>query len=55
LTLRDLAAEERQLSAAIAAEVARGKAAGVVVDRALIDMKINGSVNVYLPDNKRNG
>lgn len=30
LALRDMAAEEKQMSAAIAAEVARGKAAGVV-------------------------
>jgi phage terminase small subunit len=38
LALRNLAAKEKQLSAAISAEVARGKAAGVVVDRAALEL-----------------
>ncbi len=38
LALRNLAAKEKQMSAAISAEVARGKAAGVVVDRAALEL-----------------
>jgi phage terminase small subunit len=38
LALRNLAAKEKQLSAAISAEVARGKAAGVVIDRATVEL-----------------
>lgn len=42
LALRNLAAKEKQMSAAIAAEVARGKAAGVVIDRASLELMGKG-------------
>jgi phage terminase small subunit len=38
LALRNMAAKEKQISAAISAEIARGKAAGVVVDRAALEL-----------------
>lgn len=38
MALRNLAAKEKQMSAAISAEIARGKAAGVVVDRAALEL-----------------
>lgn len=42
LALRNLAAKEKQLAAAISAEIARGKAAGVVVDRAALELTGKG-------------
>lgn len=41
LRLRNMAAKEKQYSASIAAEVARGKASGVAVDKSQIDMNHN--------------
>lgn len=40
LLLRDRAANEKQYSAAITAEVARGKASGVVVDKSQLDVAV---------------
>jgi phage terminase small subunit len=40
MKLRNMAAKEKQYSAAIAAEVARGKAAGIITDK----MQISGSL-----------
>jgi phage terminase small subunit len=50
-SLRNIAAKEKQFSAAIAAEIARGKAAGVSVER--MALELGGVVNVYLPSNGR--
>jgi hypothetical protein len=44
LSLRNLAAKEKQLSAAITAEVARGKAAGVVIDKATLELTGKGGM-----------
>jgi phage terminase small subunit len=41
LRLRNMAAKEKQYSASIAAEVARGKASGVAVDKSQVDMNHN--------------
>lgn len=54
MMLRNMAVKEKQISAAIAAEVARGKAAGVHVEKS--ENKVNvqaAGVIVYLPENNR--
>lgn len=38
MMLRNMAVKEKQMSAAITAEVARGKAAGVVIDKATLEL-----------------
>lgn len=44
LSLRDMASDRQQMSAAIAAEVARGKAAGLYIDRTELTGKGGGPV-----------
>ncbi len=46
LALRNLAAKEKQMAAAISAEIARGKAAGVVVDRSAMELTGKGGAPV---------
>lgn len=46
--LRDMAVEARQMGAAISAEVARGKAAGVVVDRASLELTGKGGAPIAM-------
>jgi len=54
MMLRNLAVNRKQISAAIAAEIARGKASGVHVEKSESTVKVTGaSVNIYLPDNSR--
>ena len=54
MMLRNLAVKEKQISAAIGAEVARGKAAGIHIEKSESTVKVTGaSVNIYLPDNGR--
>ena len=49
LALRNLAAKEKQFSAAISAEIARGKAAGVVVTRVQHEGPNGGPIQVQRP------
>ena len=49
--LRNMAVKERQMSAAISAEIACGKAAGLYVER--VEASITSQVIVYLPENGR--
>lgn len=44
MTLRNLAVKNNQINAAISAEIARGKAAGVAVDKSEIKTETNGKV-----------
>ena len=46
LMLRGLASEDKQFSAAISAEVARGKAAGIVIDKTQITGAGGGPVEI---------
>lgn len=46
LMLRGLASEDKQFSAAISAEVARGKAAGIVIDKTQITGSGGGPVEI---------
>ena len=49
--LRNMAVKEKQMSAAISAEIACGKAAGLYVER--VEASITSQVIVYLPENGR--
>lgn len=62
LKLRNQAAKEKQMAAAISAEIARGKAAGVVVDRSAMELTGRGGgpvtlarVELVAMDDKRKG
>jgi phage terminase small subunit len=44
MMLRYMAVDEKQMSAAITAEVARGKAAGVVIDKATLELTGKGGM-----------
>ena len=46
--LRNMAAKERQYGPAISAEIARGKASGVHVERVAIDAKLSGNLTIQL-------
>lgn len=49
MKLRNMAAKEKQYGAAIAAEIARGKAAGVHIEKQ--ELAVTSQVTLYLPDN----
>ena len=59
MMLRNIAIKEKQISAAIAAEIARGKSAGLHVDRKEITgkdgvpLQTASNVVIYVPDNGR--
>lgn len=54
MMLRNMAVKEKQISAAISAEVARGKAAGVHIEKSESTVNVTGAeVIVYLPENNR--
>jgi len=44
MKLRNMAAKEKQYSAAISAEVARGKASGIAIDKVALD--VSGTVHI---------
>ena len=48
-SIRDCAVAEKQYGAAVNAEIARGKAAGLYVEK--VEASISSRVVVYLPDN----